>query len=90
MNDARNCVWLTQYPHQAIAGGSMYAIQLPEIIPPAGQPGGPPLPTDYRYFGGMGEFDLISMVRNCIRDPQQLQPTMDRFEAALLKPSGKQ
>jgi hypothetical protein len=85
MNDARNCVWLTEYPHQAIAGGSMYAIHLPEIIPPAGQPGGPPLPAAYRYFGGMGEFDPISMVRDCIRDPQQLQPTMDRFEATLLK-----
>jgi len=28
-------------------------VQLPEVIPAAGQPGGPPLPADYRYVGGM-------------------------------------
>jgi hypothetical protein len=72
-----------QYPHQVLAGGSMYAVQLPEIIPAAGQPGGPPPPAAYRYFGGIRDFDPRSIFLNCIRDPRQLQPTMDRFQAMM-------
>ncbi|MGB8012102.1 MAG: glycosyltransferase family 39 protein [Terriglobales bacterium] len=83
MEDAGNCIWLMQYPHQVLAGGSMYAVQLPEIIPAAGQPGGPPQPAAYRTFGGMGGLDPRSVFLDCIRDPRQLQPTMDRFEAMM-------
>ena len=68
-----------KYPHQALAGGSMYAFQLPEIIPEAGQAGGPPLPANYRYIGGVRDFDMLEIFLNCVRDPQQLQVTMDRF-----------
>jgi hypothetical protein len=32
--DAHNCAWLQQFPMQAIAGGSMYALHLPSQIPP--------------------------------------------------------
>jgi hypothetical protein len=77
--DSANCIWLMQYPHEVLAGGSMYAVQLPEIIPAAGQPGGPPLPADYRYILGQTEFDPLSIFSICARDPQQLQPTMDRM-----------
>ncbi len=31
--DGHNCSWLMQYPHEALAGGSVYAVQLPEHIP---------------------------------------------------------
>ena len=79
--DGRNCRWLLQYPHQVLAGGSMYALQLPAIIPAAGAPGGPPLPEAYRYFGGFPGFDPRPIFLNCIRDPQQLQPTLDRMMA---------
>src|SRR6266852_5059841 len=79
--DGHNCLWLMQYPHQALAGGSMYAIQLPQTIPAAGSPGGPPLPEDYRYFGGAPGFDVRVTFLKCIRDPQQLQPTLDRMQA---------
>ncbi|MGB7847074.1 MAG: glycosyltransferase family 39 protein [Candidatus Acidiferrum sp.] len=79
MIDSGNCIWLLRYPHTVLAGGSMYAIQLPAIIPAAGQPGGPPLPADYRFFGGVREFDPRSLFLPCIRDPQQLQPTMDHM-----------
>jgi len=72
-----------QYPHQVLAGGSMYAIQLPLMLPPAGAPGGPPLPKAYRYFGGFPGFDLRPMFLHCIRDPQQLQPTIDRVQAMM-------
>ena len=60
----------------------MYAVQLPQTIPAAGAPGGPPLPEDYRYFGGAPGFDVRAIFANCIRDPQQLQPTMDRMQAS--------
>jgi hypothetical protein len=82
--DAHNCLWLMGYPHQVLAGGSMYAIQLPTVIPPPGAPGGPPLPEAYRYLGGvplgmMG--DPRDMFLNCIRHPEQLQPTLDHMMA---------
>ena len=80
--DGQNCLWLTRYPHQVLAGGGMYVIQLPEMIPAAGTPGGPPLPEVYRYFGGF-PFDPRPVFLNCIRDPQQLQPTLDRLQAMM-------
>ena len=80
--DAHNCLWLMRYPHQVLAGGSMYAFQLPQTIPAPGTPGGPPSPEEYRYLGGFsGIGDPTLMFLNCIRDPQQLQPTMDRMQA---------
>jgi hypothetical protein len=36
----------------------------------------------------MRDFDPRSVFLNCIRDPQQLQPTMDRFQA-LMQSYGK-
>jgi len=82
MLESGNCIWLLRYQHQALAGGSMYAVRLPEVIPAAGQPGGPPLPADYRFLGGMpGDFGGLSMFFTCIRDPQQLQPTLDHIMA---------
>jgi hypothetical protein len=85
MVDSGNCIWLLHYPHQVLAGASMYAVQLPDVIPAAGQPDGPPLPADYHYFAGMhqGDVDPRSIFLNCIRDPQQLQPTMDRMQAMM-------
>ncbi|MFY9648199.1 MAG: glycosyltransferase family 39 protein [Terriglobales bacterium] len=85
LENSANCVWLLRYPHQVLGGGSMYAVQLPAMIPGAGQPGGPSLPADYHYFAGMHQedFDMRSVLRNCIRDPQQLQPTMDRIWAMM-------
>jgi hypothetical protein len=80
--DGSNCLWLMQYPREALAGGSMYAIQLPQTIPAAGTDGGPPLPEAYRYFGGAPGFDVRAIFASCIRDPQQLQPTMERMQAS--------
>ncbi len=56
----------------------MYAFQLPAVIPPAGTTGGPPLPEDYHNFAGMpmqGDGRLIFL--KCIRDPEQISPTID-------------
>ena len=79
IQESHNCVWLLQLPHEALAGGSMYAFQLPRVVPPAGSPGGPPLPENYRDFAGNSFGDLRLLFLNCIRDPRQLQPTWDSF-----------
>ena len=82
--DAHNCLWLMKHPQQfvVLAGGSMYAFQLPKVIPAAGSPDGPPLPQNYTYLGGMGILgDPRMMFLNVIRDPSQLQPTIDRMMA---------
>lgn len=78
IQESHNCIWLFSYPHQALAGGSMYAVQLPPVIPAAGEPGGPPLAVNYRQFGNMpfpGDLRLIWL--KCIRDPNQIQPTWE-------------
>jgi hypothetical protein len=86
--DGHNCLWMMQYPHQALAGGGMYAIQLPAEIPPAGMPGGPPTADAYRYFGGTPYLDPRPIFMKCIRDPEQLQPTMD-WMVAFMKATQK-
>jgi hypothetical protein len=84
--DGSNCRWLFRYVHIELAGGSMYAFLLPDVIPPPGEPGGPPLPSDYRYFGGMpalNNADIRTVFYRCIRDPQQMQVVMDEFKTAM-------
>ncbi len=74
--DAANCTWLLSTPHQALAGGSMYAFHLPAAIPAPGSPGGPPLPANYRYIAG-APFDWRAAFYRAIRDPHQMQNIMD-------------
>ena len=84
IEDGHNCPWLLRFPHQPLAGGSMYVFQLPAVSPPAGTPGGPPLPAEYHQFGGQPiQGDLRLLFLSCIRDPQQLQPTWDRITATM-------
>jgi len=80
VEDSHNCLWLLQFPHEALAGGSMYAFELPGVIPPAGTPGGPPSPENYRKFGGIplpGDGRLMFL--DSIRDPLELQPSWNRM-----------
>lgn len=90
--DGENCRWLLGVPHQALAGGSMYAFHLPATIPEAGTPGGPPLPADYLYMAG-APFDWRGMLYGAIRDPHQMQPITDNmmklFEEAQKKQKKK-
>jgi hypothetical protein len=79
MND-HNCLWLMQYPHQPLAGGSMYAVHLPEQIPPGGSLGGPPLPSEFRQFAGL-PFDLRSFFLNLNRHPENIQHAIDEMQA---------
>jgi 4-amino-4-deoxy-L-arabinose transferase-like glycosyltransferase len=78
--DDHNCVWLMQYSHQTLAGGSMYAVHLPEHIPPAGSSGGPPLPDAFREFAG-APFDIRVFFLNVIRHPEKLPQAMQEMQA---------
>ena len=78
--DGHNCVWLTQYEHETLAGGSMYAVHLPGHIPEAGSVGGPPLASERREFAG-APFDIRSFFQNVIRDPEKLPQAMEEIMA---------
>ncbi len=78
--DGHNCPWLTQYALQPLAGGSMYAVHLPDHIPEAGSPGGPPLPSEFREFGG-APFDVRSFFLNVIHDPEKLPQALEELQA---------
>jgi len=90
LEDGHNCRWLLQYSYEKLAGGGMYAFRLPAIIPQAGASGGPPLPEDWRNFGGMSkDIDFRAILYACIRDPQQLQPTMERMQKKFQEAAAK-
>ncbi len=69
--DGHNCAWLLQYPHEPLAAGSMYAVQLPSPIPAAGSAGGPPLPSAFREFGG-APFDIRGMFMHLNEHPEDM------------------
>jgi hypothetical protein len=80
--DAHNCSWLMGYPHEALAGGSMYAVRLPDRIPTAGSPGGPPLPEAYRYFvSGPENPDLRALFLDLYAHPDKLTEVASAMEA---------
>ena len=78
--DAQNCGWLMQHPHQSLAAGGMYAIQLPSPIPSAGAPGGPPPVSERRTFLGMPE-DLRAILLELSAHPERIQKTIDDMMA---------
>lgn len=82
--DGHNCAWLLQYPHEPLAAGSLYAFHLPEHIPVAGSPGGPPLPSAFRLFAG-APFDVrsffLDLMHNPERFPQAMEEMMARFQS---------
>ncbi|HEX8878585.1 MAG TPA: hypothetical protein VF749_01080, partial [Candidatus Acidoferrum sp.] len=84
--DGHNCAWLMQYPHQALAGGSMYAVHLYAQIPAAGRPGGPPLPSSFRQFAGE-PFDIQGLFRHLYQYPNDLPRATEWMKAAYISPS---
>jgi len=79
--DGHNCVWLMNYPHESLAAGGMYAIHLPEVIPQPGDPGGPPIPSAYRNFGGF-PIDPRGMFVELTRHPENLPKVMQEMQAS--------
>jgi hypothetical protein len=88
--DGHNCAWLMQYPHEALAGGSMYAVHLYRQIPAAGRPGGPPPPSSFRQFGG-APFDFQGLFLHLYQHPNDLPRAMEWMAAtytSMSKPPG--
>lgn len=81
--ESHNCVWLLRYARETLAGGSMYAFELPTVIPAAGAPGGPPPPADYHNLAGTPGYwpDLRLIFLRGIRDPHQLPAAMKQLLA---------
>jgi hypothetical protein len=78
--DGHNCIWLMQYAHESLAGGSMYAIHLPDHIPEAGSPGGPPRASEFREFAG-APIDIRSFFLNLIYHPEKLPQAWEEMQA---------
>jgi 4-amino-4-deoxy-L-arabinose transferase-like glycosyltransferase len=85
----RNCGYLRAYPARPLAGGSMWAFQLPAGIPKAGEAGGPPLPPDYRNSWGI-PIDYRAWVIETERHPERTVTRMDElmkvFQGAAKQP----
>jgi hypothetical protein len=82
--DAHNCTWLMQYPHEMLAGGSMWAVRLPPAIPPAGAPGGPPPASEQKQFLGFPE-DMRLFTIKLVQHPEQLPQACADMEAQMWK-----
>jgi hypothetical protein len=78
--DAHNCNWLMQYPHEALGGGSMYAVHLPAEIPPAGTPGGPP-PVEARWIFLRMPFEMRELFQRAARNPEDIPKIIAEMQA---------
>jgi hypothetical protein len=87
--EARNCAWLLQYPHEALAGGSIYGVRLPAPIPAAGSAGGPPLPSAYRTFGGI-PFEMRAFFSHVVQNPDDLPRALEWMQTAFSAPGKSQ
>jgi hypothetical protein len=77
--DGHNCIWLMQYPHEPLGGGSMYAVELPAAIPPAGGPGGPPPLEARRLFLGM-PFEMREFFQRVARRPEDIPKVLAEMQ----------
>jgi 4-amino-4-deoxy-L-arabinose transferase-like glycosyltransferase len=88
--DARHCQWLMQYPHEALGGGSMYAVRLPAIVPPVGSAGGPPSQELRSGFMGTAEGgDARQLFLDFVRDPSVVRRSGDDAEHGLTQWTGR-
>ncbi len=87
--DGHNCAWLLQYPHETLAGGSIQVAHLPEHIPAAGSVGGPPLPSEYRQFGG-APMDIRGLFVHVIQYPDDLPRAVQWMQDAFASMSKSQ
>ncbi len=81
--ESHNCPWLLRHPRHILAGGSMYAFELPAVIPPAGAVDGPPLRGAFHNLAGTPASwpDMRLIFLRGIRDPQQLPVQMKELMA---------
>ena len=84
--DGHNCGWLMQYPNEALAGGSMYAVHLHTQIPAPGRPGGPPLPAAFRNWAG-APIDIQAVLVHLNKHPEDLPRALAWMQAAFTSTS---
>jgi hypothetical protein len=82
--DGHNCGWLMQHPHESLAAGSMYAVQLPAPIPPAGTLGGPP-PVEARWMFLRAPFEMREFFQRIARRPEEIPAAMAEMQAVYQK-----
>jgi hypothetical protein len=82
--DSHNCSWLMLYPHEMLAGGSMWAVRLPPAIPPAGTPGGPPPASERKQILGWPQ-DMRAPTINLSQHPEKLPQYCADVEAQIRK-----
>ena len=79
----RPCAWLFQYPHEMLAGGSLFAIHLPDEIPPPGSSGRASIRTaPLREFGM--EQDVEWLYLFLIDHPQKFPTFVAPFESSMI------
>jgi hypothetical protein len=78
--DAHNCAWLLHYEREPIAGGSMYAVRLPNPLPQPGSVNGPPTPGQTRVFLGFSSVDIRTMFVKLEQHPEHLPEAIAMFE----------
>ncbi len=86
--DGHNCLWLMQFPHEPLAGGSMYAVHLPDKIPQTGAPGGPPLPVNQRQIAG-GPLDMRPYFLEYTLHPEKIPQAVAEMQEAFKKATNK-
>jgi 4-amino-4-deoxy-L-arabinose transferase-like glycosyltransferase len=79
--DGRECNWLWRYPHEPLAGGSMYAIHLPSTVPAPGSPDRPIVPLQSLKRFGIDE-DILSLYIDTLDHPERFPGMIAPFEAA--------
>jgi hypothetical protein len=80
--DSHNCEYLFSYPHEALAGGSMYAFHLPFRLPSAGSPGGPPLAAQFHFFlSGRAGPDVRLTFLEAVWQPEKIPAAVARLQA---------
>jgi hypothetical protein len=84
--DAHNCTWLLKLPREPLAGGAMYAVRLPERLPAAGAPDGPPLPSAQRQVAGAPRnLDMRPFYQDMIRRPETLPQVVENMKAEIAR-----
>ena len=78
--EAHNCAWLLPHIREPLAGGSMYAAQLPSTIPPPGSAGGPPTPQQRKYLFSV-PLDFRAMMIAIAEDPHKIRPAFEDLAA---------
>jgi hypothetical protein len=62
----------------------MYAIRLPPELPPAGEPGGPPLPaSQYEILGFKSDVDMRLFFLDVIRHPEKIPEAAAQMQAGM-------